>query len=38
MEWQKRREALADGIALPEEARANLRAFAEELGLQADWL
>jgi ureidoglycolate dehydrogenase (NAD+) len=38
IEWQKRREALANGIALPEEARASLRGVVTQLGLKADWL
>jgi LDH2 family malate/lactate/ureidoglycolate dehydrogenase len=37
MEWRKRREALANGIPLPDEARTNLRGFAEELGIKVDW-
>jgi ureidoglycolate dehydrogenase (NAD+) len=38
IEWQKRREALAHGIALPEEARASLRGVLKELNIEADWL
>jgi ureidoglycolate dehydrogenase (NAD+) len=38
MEWQKRREALAQGIALPEDVRASLRSLAEEPELKVDWL
>ncbi len=38
MEWQKRREALAHGIALPDDVRAGLRGLADELGLATDWL
>jgi LDH2 family malate/lactate/ureidoglycolate dehydrogenase len=38
MEWQKRREALARGVPLPDDARASLRGLAEELGLKADFL
>jgi ureidoglycolate dehydrogenase (NAD+) len=38
MEWEKRRDALANGIALPEDVRAGLRGVAADLGLKADWL
>jgi ureidoglycolate dehydrogenase (NAD+) len=38
IEWRKRREALAHGIALPEEARASVRGVLKDLGIQADWL
>lgn len=38
IEWEKRREALAHGIALPADALASLRGLAEDLGLKADWL
>ncbi len=38
MEWQKRREALANGIALPEDVRAGLRELAKEIGIEVDWL
>ena len=38
MEWQKRREALANGIALPEDTLESLRGLAEDIGLKADWL
>ena len=38
MEWRKRRESMANGIALPEDVRASLREVAAELGLTAVWL
>jgi LDH2 family malate/lactate/ureidoglycolate dehydrogenase len=38
MEWQKRRGALAHGVALPDDVRGVLRDLGEELGLKADWL
>jgi len=38
MEWEKRREAMANGIALPEDVRASLRGVAADVGLTADWL
>ena len=38
IEWQKRREALANGIPLPADVLASLRGLAEDLGLKADWL
>jgi LDH2 family malate/lactate/ureidoglycolate dehydrogenase len=38
MEWEKRREAMANGIALPEDVRASLRGVAGDVGLTADWL
>ena len=38
MEWEKRRDALANGIALPEDVRAGLRGVGADLGLKADWL
>jgi ureidoglycolate dehydrogenase (NAD+) len=38
MEWQKRREALVRGIALPDDVRASLRGLSEQLGLKIDWL
>jgi len=38
MEWQKRREALTHGIALPDDVRAGLRSLVEELQIKADWL
>jgi ureidoglycolate dehydrogenase (NAD+) len=33
MEWERREKALAEGIELPEDVHANLRALAQELGL-----
>jgi ureidoglycolate dehydrogenase (NAD+) len=38
MEWEKRRAAMARGIALPDDVRAGLRGVAAELELTADWL
>ena len=38
MEWQKRREALANGIAMPEDVLASLHSLAKELGMKVDWL
>jgi len=38
MEWEKRREALARGIAMPQGVLASLRALAEDLGMKAAWL
>ena len=38
MEWQKRRAALAHGIALPEDVRASLHELAKEIGTTAAWL
>ena len=37
-EWEKRDEALAEGIALPEDVVAKLRELAEDLGLNVDRL
>lgn len=33
MEWERREKALAEGIELPDDVVANLRALEEELGL-----
>ena len=38
MEWEKRREAMANGIPLPEDVRAALRGVAADFGLTPDWL
>jgi ureidoglycolate dehydrogenase (NAD+) len=38
IEWQKRREALAHGIALPEEVRESVRGVVKELNIEAEWL
>jgi len=38
IEWQRRREALANGIALPADVLASLRGLAEDLGMKVDWL
>jgi len=38
IEWQKRGEALAHGIALPADVLASLRGLAEDLGMKVDWL
>lgn len=38
IEWQKRREALAHGIALPADVLASLRGLAEDLGMKVGWL
>ncbi len=38
MEWEKRREALAQGIPLPDDVLDSLRGLAGDLGLRADWL
>jgi hypothetical protein len=38
MEWQHRREALANGLALPEDVLEVLRALADELEIKAAWL
>jgi ureidoglycolate dehydrogenase (NAD+) len=37
-EWNSHRRAMDEGIALPEDVRAKLRAVAEESGLREDWL
>ena len=38
MEWDKRREALANGIPLPDDVRASVQDAAAAVGLTADWL
>jgi LDH2 family malate/lactate/ureidoglycolate dehydrogenase len=38
MEWENRRKALAEGIALPDDVRESLRGLAEKTGTTADWL
>jgi ureidoglycolate dehydrogenase (NAD+) len=38
LDWQKRREALAQGIALPEESRESLRGVVRDLGIDVKWL
>lgn len=38
MEWERREQALADGIELPDAAVASVRALGEELGLDVDRL
>lgn len=38
MEWDKRREAIANGIPLPEDVRASLKSLADELQLTVEWL
>jgi ureidoglycolate dehydrogenase (NAD+) len=38
MEWQRRREALAGGIPLPEDVLMSLRGLAQDLGIKAGWL
>jgi LDH2 family malate/lactate/ureidoglycolate dehydrogenase len=38
MEWEKRREALARGIPLPDDVLDSLRGLAGDLSLRADWL
>jgi LDH2 family malate/lactate/ureidoglycolate dehydrogenase len=38
MEWQKRQEALARGIPMPDDVLASLRSLAEELGLKGSWM
>jgi ureidoglycolate dehydrogenase (NAD+) len=38
MEWEKRRKALINGIALPEDALESLRGLAGDVGLNVDWL
>jgi ureidoglycolate dehydrogenase (NAD+) len=38
MEWQNQREALAHGIALPEDVHETLRALSQELEMTASWL
>jgi ureidoglycolate dehydrogenase (NAD+) len=38
MEWEKRREALANGIPLPEDVRAVVQSAAAAVRVNADWL
>lgn len=38
MEWQKRRAALANGMALPDDVRESLAAMAAELDMTVSWL
>jgi LDH2 family malate/lactate/ureidoglycolate dehydrogenase len=38
MEWEKRGEALRQGLHLPEDVRASLRGLAEDLQLETKWL
>jgi ureidoglycolate dehydrogenase (NAD+) len=38
IEWDKRREALANGIPLPEDVRVVVQSAAAAVGLSADWL
>jgi LDH2 family malate/lactate/ureidoglycolate dehydrogenase len=38
MEWEKRRDALARGIPLPDDVKASLRGLADDLGMRVDWL
>jgi ureidoglycolate dehydrogenase (NAD+) len=38
MEWQKRRESLARGIALPDDVVTVLRALAEDVSVKVEWL
>ena len=38
MEWQRRREALARGIPLPEDVLRSLRGLAKHLGIETGWL
>ncbi len=37
-EWDRRRRAIAEGIALPEDVLEKLRGVARELGLREEWL
>jgi len=37
-EWENRREALAGGIAMPEDVLESLRGLAQDLGMRVDWL
>ena len=37
MEWDRRREALANGIPLPDDVRASVQDAAAAVGLTADW-
>jgi ureidoglycolate dehydrogenase (NAD+) len=38
MEWQKRRDALERGIALPDDVMASLRGLAHDLTIETPWL
>lgn len=38
MEWEKRRESLARGIALPDDVLVSLRGLADDMGMKVDWL
>jgi LDH2 family malate/lactate/ureidoglycolate dehydrogenase len=38
MEWQHRKNALTNGIPLPEDVTASLRGLADDLDLEAAWL
>ena len=38
MEWQNRREPLANGIALPADVMESLRGLAGDLDMTVDWL
>ena len=38
IEWQKRRKALAEGIALPEDVLASHESLVKQLGMSVDWL
>jgi ureidoglycolate dehydrogenase (NAD+) len=38
MEWEKRRDALARGIPLPDDVKSCLRGLADDLGMRVDWL
>ena len=38
MEWQRRREALANGIALPGDVLVSLQGVAEDLGMKPTWM
>ena len=38
IEWAARREALAHGVALPDDRAVEPRELAGDLGLSADWL
>ncbi len=38
IEWQKRKKALAEGMALPDDVMANHRSLAEQLEMSVDWL
>jgi ureidoglycolate dehydrogenase (NAD+) len=38
MEWQKRRQALVNGIAMPEDVLESLRGLAQDLAMKVEWL